>query len=68
MVCVELELIHGGGGYGWEVKLMGMTSRDGDDGEEGLGLAHHDLGILHVQQLKPGRLREGDRALGTSMA
>ena len=29
MGCGELALTHGGSGYGWEVKLMGMTSRDG---------------------------------------
>ena len=32
MVCVELELIHGGGGYGWEVKLMGWPWEVGEDG------------------------------------
>ena len=44
MGCGELALTHGGGGHGWEVKLMGMAGRDRDDGDEGLGLAHHDFG------------------------
>ena len=43
MVCVELELIHGGGGYGWEVKLMGWPWEVGEDGWGLQGCAHHGL-------------------------
>ena len=32
MVCVELDPIHGGGGHGWEVKLMGWPWEVGDFG------------------------------------
>jgi len=49
-------------------ELHGEGYGDGDDGEEGLELAHQVEEVLHVQQLVPKWIGVGDRALGSSMA
>jgi hypothetical protein len=42
-------------------ELNGEGHGDGEDGEEDLGLAHHDLRKLLLQQLSLGTLDVGDR-------
>ena len=46
MGCGKLELIHGGGGHGWEVKLMGWPWEFGGEGWGLRGYAHHVVGNL----------------------
>lgn len=46
MVGEELELIHGGGGHGYG------AGGEGDGGGDCLGLAHHIVGELQLQQLQ----------------